>query len=164
MHIRHIAGTDYQDIIRGLDDWWGGRHMTPGLPHLFFTHFQPTSFAVEEDGEVRAFLIGFISQTDPRQAYIHFVGVDPRYRGMGLGRQLYTRLFDTAGARGCSEVCCVTSPVNTGSIAFHRRMGFDPLLGDAEINGIPVHRDYDGPGEDRVVFRRPLTVDVLPDR
>jgi hypothetical protein len=41
----------------------------------------------------------------------------------------------------------VTSPVNVGSIAFHRSLGFsvsDPVA------------DYDGPGADRVVFSRSL--------
>jgi GNAT superfamily N-acetyltransferase len=59
------------------------------LPRLFFEHFTDTSFAAERDGRLVGFLAGFISQSRPGEAYIHFVGVDPAQRGRGLGRLLY---------------------------------------------------------------------------
>ncbi len=63
--------------------------MAPMLPRLFFVHFEGTSYVVDDgDGQLAAFLIGFLSQTDPAEAYIHFVGVSPEHRGGGLGRQL----------------------------------------------------------------------------
>jgi L-amino acid N-acyltransferase YncA len=68
-------------------------------------------------------------------------------RGSGLGRVLYERFFALMRTDGRTVVHAVTSPVNTGSIAFHRAMGFsaaDPVV------------DYDGPGADRVVFTRSL--------
>ena len=41
---------------------------------LFFEHFTDTSFAAECDGRLAGFLAGFISQSRPGEAYIHFVG------------------------------------------------------------------------------------------
>ena len=118
--------------------------MTAMLPRLFFVHFRPTSFVVEQDGRLVAFLVGFVSQTDPAQAYVHFVGVDPLVRGLGAGRQLYDRFVAAAREHGCTVVRAVTSPVNTGSIAFHTALGFEV----EDAGGA----DYDGPGEDRVRF------------
>jgi ribosomal protein S18 acetylase RimI-like enzyme len=120
--------------------------MTPVLPKLFFLHFEGTSFVAEDaDGKLVAFLIGFLSQTDPDEAYIHFVGVAPEQRGSGVGRKLYERFFEAVRAEGRGVVRCVTSPSNTTSIAFHEAMGF----------GVDrVAEDYDGPGEDRVLFVR----------
>ena len=46
-------------------------------------------------------------------------------------------------------------------MAFHRAMGFELEKSDLEIEGLPVHRDYDGPGQDRVCFQRKLTVDPV---
>ena len=64
------------------------------LPRLFFLHFEGTSFVAEdEDGELAGFVCGFLSQTDPEEAYIHFVGVSPEHRGGGVGRTLYERFF-----------------------------------------------------------------------
>jgi GNAT superfamily N-acetyltransferase len=78
--------------------------MADMLPKLFFQHFQDTSFVVEHDDQIVAFLVGFVSQTYPEQAYIHFVGVHPEYRKNGLAKQLYERFFETVKAKGCTEV------------------------------------------------------------
>jgi len=154
--IRHAEPDDYDSIIPSLDAWWGGRQMAGMLPRLFFTFFRPWTFVAVDDGAVVGFLAAFQSQTDPRQVYCHFIGVDPRWRGRGVGEALYQRLFVEATSRGCLEVLAVTAPTNQGSIAFHTRMGFVPLSGPRTEHGVPFTPAYDGPGEDRVRFRRLL--------
>jgi ribosomal protein S18 acetylase RimI-like enzyme len=148
VEIRHAEPADYGRVIGRVNAWWGGRDMAPMLPRLFFVHFEGTSYVVDDgEGQLVAFLIGFLSQTDPAEAYIHFVGVSPEHRGGGLGRQLYERFFEDARAAGRTRVTCVTSPVNEGSVAFHEALGF--------ISERVAH-DYDGPGEDRVLFVKTL--------
>ena len=148
MEIRHAEPADYGRVIGRVNAWWGGRDMAPMLPRLFFVHFEGTSYVVDDgDGQLAAFLIGFLSQTDPDEAYIHFVGVSPEHRGGGLGRRLYERFFEDARAAGRTRVTCVTSPVNEGSVAFHEALGF---------TSESVAHDYDGPGEDRVLFVKTL--------
>jgi GNAT superfamily N-acetyltransferase len=152
MNIRPISARDHALIIAVVDAWWGGRQMTGLLPRLFVEHFQDTSFVIEEDEQMIAFLIGFVSQSSPHMAYIHFVGIHPVQRKRGLGRQLYELFFQTVRARGCDSVRCITAPVNSGSIAFHTRMGFQIEKSDRERDGVPVTADYDGPGQDCVLF------------
>lgn len=148
LEIRHANPSDYGRVIQHVNAWWGGRDMAPMLPKLFFLHFEGTSFVAEDDeGKLVAFLIGFLSQSDDEEAYIHFVGVAPEQRGSGIGRELYERFFAAVAAQGRSRVRCVTSPVNEGSVAFHESLGF--LAGT-------VAKDYDGPGEDRVLFVKHL--------
>jgi ribosomal protein S18 acetylase RimI-like enzyme len=148
MEIRHAEPADYGRVIGRVNAWWGGRDMAPVLPRLFFVHFEGTSYVVDDDdGQLAGFLIGFLSQGDPEEAYVHFVGVAPERRGAGLGRRLYERFFADARAHGRTRVRCVTSPVNTPSVAFHEALGFDVEK---------VARDYDGPGEDRVLFVKRL--------
>ena len=148
MEIRHAEPADYGRVIGRVNAWWGGRDMAPMLPRLFFVHFEGTSYVVDDgDGQLAAFLIGFLSQTDPAEAYIHFVGVSPEHRGGGLGRRLYERFFEDARAAGRTRVTCVTSPVNEGSVGFHEALGFTSER---------VAHDYDGPGEDRVLFVKTL--------
>jgi ribosomal protein S18 acetylase RimI-like enzyme len=96
---------------------------------------------------MRGFLVGFHSADHPDEAYIHFVGVDPRQRKGGVARALYERFFEEAAAAGRTKVKAITSPANTGSIAFHRAMGFDVHAPQA---------GYDGPGQDRVRFEKTL--------
>lgn len=156
LQIRQLSTGDYPLVISVIDQWWGGRQMADKLPRLFFEHFTDTSFAAEHDGKLAGFLAGFISQSRPGEAYIHFVGVDPAQRGSGFGRLLYEAFFAAAEARGCVLVRAVTSPVNRGSVAFHQRMGFRLEPGDAQVDGIPFSSGYDGHGGDRVRFIRSL--------
>ncbi len=156
MEIRNARPSDYERVIPLVDEWWGGRHMRDMLPRLFFVHFAETSYVAEEGGELAGFLCGFFSQTFTNEAYIHFVGVNPAFRRHGVGRMLYERFFAVVAGEGRSVVRCVTSPVNARSIAFHLGMGFAIEPGDELVEGISVHRDYDGPGEPRVVFVKRL--------
>ncbi|GLG02291.1 hypothetical protein Alches_23320 [Alicyclobacillus hesperidum subsp. aegles] len=158
MHIRNVREEDHASIITVIEDWLGCRPTPDMLPKLFFQHFQETSFAVEENGQFVAFLVGFVSQTHPEQAYIHFVGVHPDRRKQGLVKELYERFFSAVQERGCTEVHVVTSPMNMGSIAFHTRMGFEIEPGDGEVDGVQVKTDYDGHGQRRVQFVRRLTM------
>ncbi|WP_289139270.1 GNAT family N-acetyltransferase [uncultured Brevibacillus sp.] len=150
--IRNANEQDYTKIISVINDWWGGRQMSDMLPKLFFVHFQPTSFVMEAEGETIAFLIGFLSQTNPEEAYIHFVGVHPERRGDGVGKELYQMFFQEVKKRGCHTVRCITSPVNKGSIHFHGKMGFEVEAGDKVVDGVWVTTNYDGRGNDRVQF------------
>jgi len=158
---RAVNESDHARVMDVMVEWWGGRDIRGLLPRLFFQHFNDTSFIVEKpalseaegDGALVAFLIGFISQSEPRAGtpfrvgYIHFAGVHPEHRRAGLGRALYERFFELARARGAREVLSITAPANTGSIAFHTQMGF--------VASGPIP-DYDGPGDDRVAFKKRL--------
>jgi len=156
MQIRPLASADYEVVSPVVDEWWGGRPVRHLVHRLFFEHFSPTSFALVEAGELVAFLIGFRSQSQPHVAYIHFVGVAPSRRSKGHGRLLYSAFFERVAALGCTEVSCITSPVNTGSIAFHQSMGFSIVRTGAEQGGIPVSLNHAGEGQHRVLFRKLL--------
>lgn len=155
--IRQAGPPDYQRVISVLNDWWGGRRMVEMLPKLFFTHFRQTSFIAERDGALAGFLTGFFSQTFADESYIHFAGVNPAFRGQGVARLLYERFFATSLEAGRTVVRGVTAPVNKVSIAFHTQMGFALEPSGTVVDGIPVHFDYDGPGEHRVLFVKILT-------
>jgi ribosomal protein S18 acetylase RimI-like enzyme len=146
--IRHAKPSDYGRVIGRINVWWGGREMAPMLPRLFFLHFEGTSFVAEDGDQLAGFVCGFLSQTEPEEAYIHFVGVAPEYRGAGLGRSLYERFFEEVRAQGRTVVRSVTSPTNEVSVAFHDALGF-------EVDR--VAKDYDGPGEDRVLLVKRMT-------
>src|SRR5437773_4100249 len=154
--IRSIAPNDYDCIIAVVDEWWGDRAMAAMLPKLFFTHFQDTSFIAEDNGQRIGFLVGFLSPSFADEAYIHFVGVHPDYRKHGVAKRLYEQFSDVSRRAGRRFVKCVTSPANSSSLAFHRAIGFLPDDADWPDDGLPIHRNYDGPGEDRVLLVKRL--------
>lgn len=155
MRFRELRKSDHATVTAVVDGWWGGRPVADKLPRLFFRLFPETSFAVEEDGKLVAFLIGIVG-SPADDAYVHFAGVHPEHRSRGIGRRLYERFFEEVRSRGCRSVRAINSPVNAGSIAFHGRMGFEIVEGDTRADGLSVHSDYDGDGKVKVVFERGL--------
>lgn len=129
MRVRNIQGEDYVKIHSVLNDWWGGRDMAVMLPKLFFIHFQETSFIIEEEGETLGFLCGFFSQTHKEEAYVHFIGVNPKYRRRGIASTLYSYFFDVARANNRKVVKAITSPVNKNRYSFIGRLAFKLRLG-----------------------------------
>jgi ribosomal protein S18 acetylase RimI-like enzyme len=145
--IRHAQPSDYGRVIQHVNAWWGEREMAPQLPKLFFVHFEGTSLVAEaDDGVLAGFLVGFLSQTHADEAYVHFVGVAPEYRGQGLGRDLYEAFFAEVSQHGRTLVRCVTLPDDEASLSFHRALGFEVEAAD----------DHEGLAESRVPLRKRL--------
>jgi GNAT superfamily N-acetyltransferase len=95
-------------------------------------------------GPIGGYLIGF---TTPRRVgYIHAVAVRDTARGSGAGRGLYLAFSRTAEQQGATSLKAVTSLVNTGSVAFHQRLGFAARRAE----------DYDGAGKPLMVMTRAL--------
>lgn len=144
---RSARPEDFDTIVAVVDTWWG-RPVSGLLNRLHLDHFHRTSLVAEGgDGQLAGFVVGFLSPSRPGEAYIHFTGVAPGMHRTGLARSLYERFFAEARQAGRTVVKAVTSPHNTRSIAFHRALGFECSE--------PV-ADYDGAGQDRVVFSRRL--------
>jgi len=86
-------------------------------------------FVAEEDGEC----IGYAYATAHREraayrwsvetsAYVH-----PSHHRKGIGKALYTELFDSLRTKGyCNALAIVTLP-NEASIALHRSVGFQSI-------------------------------------
>ncbi|TDE36849.1 GNAT family N-acetyltransferase [Nonomuraea mesophila] len=156
--LRAATPGDYDAIAAVVDEWWG-RPILASLPRLFLDHFHHTSLIAESpagpaglggpDGPdgMAGFLIGFVSPSQPGEAYIHFVGVAPAARRSGVARSMYERFFGIARDHGRHVVRAITAPVNERSVAFHRRMGFEA--------GGPVP-GHNGPGTSLVTFVRTL--------
>jgi GNAT superfamily N-acetyltransferase len=150
--IRNSQPSDHQRIISVMRDWWEGRDLTWMLPKLFLVHFCNTSFIIEEGDSLTAFLIGFLSQSKINEGYIHLVGVHPNYRGMGIGAYLYQRFFEICKKFNRDTVRSCTSRVNKGSIEFHKKIGFNILKGDTEVDDVQASLDYNQPGDSKVLF------------
>jgi predicted GNAT superfamily acetyltransferase len=138
--------SDHALVLAVADEWWGGRHVAWLAQRLFFEHFADTSVIAEDDQGLAGFLIGFLSQARPTEAYIHMVATRPDRRRTSLARELYSRFFELARANGRAAVTCITAPGNNASIAFHTALGFSASL----------HPEHEGPGADKMVFRLEL--------
>jgi ribosomal protein S18 acetylase RimI-like enzyme len=160
LEFRHPSPEDYLPIIEAIETWWTVPLLRPAnglVQRLFLEHFADTSFSVRDHTGIAAFLIGFLSQSENDQAYIHFVGVAPHRRRRGVGRALYERFFQVVRSQGRTRVRCITSPRNHESVEFHRQLGFQLLEGGGSERGIPVHPNHGGRGIAMVVFEKDIS-------
>jgi GNAT superfamily N-acetyltransferase len=109
---------------------------------------------IEKNAEMIGFLIGFISPSLKKEAYVHFMGVHPNFRKKGIGSLLYESFFEICRNHGRNIIRACTSPVNRGSVEFHKRIGFQLEPGDDEIEGFPVTSNYNRPGDHKVQFTK----------
>ena len=162
VRFRRPAEADHADVVRVVDDWWGGRRVRHLLPRLWFRHFGGTSWLAEtEDGRTAGLLVGFVSPDRPDEAVVHLVGVDPNLRRRGIGRELEAHFLQDARTHGARRVTAVMPPGDPIALRFHLAVGFrvEDGPGTTPIYGTPSIADYDGPGDDRVVLVHDLPAD-----
>ena len=154
MEITLCTKADFDQIITDFVDFWGDERTKSLHNPIYLYEFGNTAYVAKEGEKVIGYLFGLFSQTAP-VAYVKFIGVRRSHQKKGIGQQLYEHFTDFAKTKGCKELKAITSPTNKGSVAFHRRLGME-LLGEPNEEGIPVVRDYGGPGIHRVVFRKKI--------
>jgi ribosomal protein S18 acetylase RimI-like enzyme len=91
--LRNGQPADFEKITSVMPLWWNGRDLTAAILKVFFHHFNDTIFIAEQNNTMVGFLIGFLSQSDPDVGYIHFAGVHPDFRKIGVARQLYNQFY-----------------------------------------------------------------------
>lgn len=164
IRLRRPTEADYRIIAAVVDDWWDGKVLHGLLPRLWFRHFAGTSWIAEiADPRTRAgvptvagFLIGFVSPADPAIGVIHALGVDPRWRRIGVGKALVGAFAVDASTAGATILETLIWPGNRRSLPFLAALGFgpDPDPDARPIYGIPAIEGYDFGTEDRARFTR----------
>jgi len=158
MRIEHATHDDFIVILRDLADFWsssGPPMRTLPYHYPFLVHeFADTAFVVRDEGEVIAYLFGFVATAEP-VGYIHLVGVRAAHQRTGLGRALYEHSADVARARLHASACGHGS-LQLGRTGVPREDGIRSDRAVADAGGTAHHPDYHGPGEDVIIFSKPL--------
>jgi ribosomal protein S18 acetylase RimI-like enzyme len=156
LDIRNVVPDDFMEIAKLAENCGHMSTMPNAVYHLFTRHFKKTSFVVEDTAthKILGFLLGFISQDDPEESYIHLLCLDPDLRGKGMGKSLINLFEDTVSKEGCEKIKLVTKPHNKISINFYIKMGFQSYKSPetVESEGLNVYKDYDGPDQDKIIF------------
>lgn len=146
IRIEPMTVADLAEVLAVHASFWGDRDLR--FLHLtaLVQEFGDTCLTARADGreQIAGYLIGFT--TPRRTGYIHAVAVRDTARGSGTGRALYGAFSRAAQAQGAVSLKAVTNLVNTGSVAFHQRLGFDTRRAE----------DYDGAGKPMMVMTRAL--------
>lgn len=143
MQVESVAGDApafQREVLSLLPSFWDQRDVRHLHHPVWFRQFVHVALAArDEDGSLAGYLLG---APTPRGGYAHVIATLPAVRGQRVGAALYARFAAVVLAAPRSTVEAITVTTNTGSVAFHQRLGFTATL----------VKDYAGPGEDRVHF------------
>ena len=143
--IEPMTLSDMAAVLAELDRFWGGRDMRFLHQKVFVQEFGDTCLTARgPDGQIAGYLIGF--PAPQHLGYIHAVAVRDSARGTGCGQALYQAFATAVAAHGADRLKAITNVINTGSVAFHRRLAFD----------VQRVEDYDGPGMPMMVMTRAI--------
>ncbi|MEU1819360.1 GNAT family N-acetyltransferase [Streptomyces roseifaciens] len=149
VQIESADAADFHQILADHSRYWGERDLRSLHVLALVQEFGPTCLVARAADGIRGYVFGFV--TPDGTGYVHLIATRDDARGTGLGRRLYTAFAEAAEGLGAQRLKAITSVTNTGSIAFHRSLGFNAKTVD----------DYDGPGRPMAVFHRDLPL-VLP--
>lgn len=155
LKIRNTLEEDFVDIAELAEECSPMETERNSIYHIFTKFFKSTSFVAElTSGELAGFVLGFISQENPEEAYIHLLCVDPKMRGRNIGKKLVDAFIDSAASKGCKKINLITKPINWNSISFYKKLGFleDKNGETMNVLGTTAIKNYNGMGEHMVVF------------
>lgn len=103
---------------------------------LLCAHHARTCVVVEKDGEVAAYVSGYIKPDDPEVFFVWQVAVGEAARGRGVGKRMLHHLVERPHCQGIRYMETTITPDNQASWALFRSFA----------------RDRDAKCEDRVLF------------
>ncbi len=116
-------------------------------------HFADTSVKVErDDGEMVAFISGYIPPREPNVLFIWQVAVSEAARGQGMGKRMLNHLADRLADRGVNHMHTTVTPSNEPSMGMFLSFARDR---DAPVNKSVLFSGDDhfgGDHEDEVLF------------
>ncbi|HTV99706.1 MAG TPA: GNAT family N-acetyltransferase [Streptosporangiaceae bacterium] len=143
--IEPMTLSDLRSVLAEHERFWGERDLRFLHLRALVQEFGDTCLVARgPGGRIDGYLLGFT--TPSRTGYIHAVAVRDEARGTGCATALYRAFAAAAAGHGATRLKAITNLINTGSVAYHRRLGFHVEQVD----------DYDGPGVPMMVMTRPL--------
>jgi ribosomal protein S18 acetylase RimI-like enzyme len=110
--IKSPANTDFRRIIEGQ----------------VRKEDEEASFVAEIDGKVVGYMISYIIYAGfglDKSAWIATLGVDPRFMGQGIGKELAEEIFKFYSQRGIKHILTSVRWDSVDLLSFFKTLGFD---------------------------------------
>jgi GNAT superfamily N-acetyltransferase len=98
------------------------------MQHWVFPGERAVVSLARVDGHPAAFCLGIVSETAP-EGGVGFTGVDPRFRGRGLGRLVKQHVHHRAAELGIRELVTDNEQHNDGIRRLNAELGYVPVYG-----------------------------------
>ena len=124
MRIQPLEESDLEAIRNLTADTQALAPDRDSIYWLFSEFFKNTSFITYSKNKLSGFLLGFMSQTKPKQGYVYSIGVAAEYRGNGIGKRLIEAFQESIRSLGADTIYLTTTPDNHMALGFYEHMGF----------------------------------------
>lgn len=111
----------------------GNKYSEEELKELLCNKQRPILVSVNETDEVVGYCFGIFQQhkdnsilTDIKTLYIDDLCVDEKFRGKGVGKELYEAALSLAKEKGCYNLTLNVWSCNESAIRFYESMGLIP--------------------------------------
>ena len=111
----------------------GNKYSEEELKELLKNKQRPILVSVNESDEVIGYCFGIFQQhkdnsilTDIKTLYIDDLCVDEKFRGKGVGKELYEAALSLAKEKGCYNLTLNVWSCNESAIRFYESMGLIP--------------------------------------
>ena len=118
----------------------GNKYSEEELKELLNNKQRPILVSVNESDEVIGYCFGIFQQhkdnsilTDIKTLYIDDLCVDEKFRGKGVGKELYEAALSLAKEKGCYNLTLNVWSFNESAIRFYESMGLIPQKIGMEI-------------------------------
>lgn len=117
------------------------------------THFSDTSVLAASDGEVAAFLSGYIKPGEPEVLFVWQIAVAEKWRGHGLAQSMLKTLLQRPKLRDIQFLETTITPSNQASTKLFRRFAAEhqAALTTSVLFSKTAH--FAGTHDDEVLFR-----------
>jgi GNAT superfamily N-acetyltransferase len=158
MLVRSAFENDFLEISNKSVEWGDTVVEREGIYHIMTLYFRDTCFVAEDRGKVIGYLLGFRSQVVPEHAIMHLIQVEPKLRGVGVGRRLFNMFEAEVRSRGCKKIYTTLRPENSLGAKFHEGMGFSIVKEGhtVDVSGVPALKDFNGPGKHIVLWKKDI--------
>ncbi|MDC6363636.1 MULTISPECIES: GNAT family N-acetyltransferase [Flavobacteriaceae] len=132
--IRNLKTEDINDVARLYALFWNDKMHIAKMKEKFGQISENPDYiflCAEKNGTVIGTIQGIVCEEiygdcTPFLVMENFV-VDKDHRGKGIGGNLFNELEKIGKEKGCSQIIFITETDRKETIAFYKKLGFDPI-------------------------------------
>ena len=121
---------------------------------IMLRYFNNTCLIAEEENNILGFILGVISQTDPKSYFLWQIGVNPEVQGQGIGRKMLEHIEIELKRKNINRIELTIDPENKASQKLFEKNGYSIISKPQEetfvVQDRTALRDYYG--KDRHFF------------
>jgi L-2,4-diaminobutyric acid acetyltransferase len=158
MHFRKPNESDFERVYDFVSACKPLESYAVHFYKIMLRYFRNTCLVAEENNVIVGFVLGFVSQVDPKTYFLWQIGVSPEKQGQGIGNRLLTEMESLLKKTRVGRMELTVDPENITSQKLVEKTGF-VVVSQKEKDSISVHdkmalKDYYGQGRHFILYEK----------